>query len=350
MTVDPIPKLDDLWPGLTGKKVLLDRAAIPIHVADAIEKAGARPIWGDDPCAAAKALKNEVELDGMRQAHLRDGAAMARFLHWLDARPDESTTTEIDCVERLEAFRVEAGIEDIAFDTICGAGPNGAIVHYRVTRDGNRALTRGETVLIDGGGQYADGTTDVTRTVAFGAPDPAVRAPFTQVLRGMIALSRARWPEGLTGRDLDPFARRALWSAGRDYAHGTGHGVGAALDVHEGPASISPKGAVPLEPGMVLSNEPGYYREGAFGVRIENLMIVAPPAPVDGGDAPMLGFETLTLCPIDRRLIDPAAMEAAEVAWLDAYHARVAAALAPLLDGAAGEWLRRVCAPLGREV
>ncbi|MEM8790619.1 MAG: aminopeptidase P family protein [Pseudomonadota bacterium] len=347
--VEPIAKLNDLWSAMSGKKVLLDRATAPFHVAECLENAGAEVTWGDDPCTAAKAQKNQAELDGMRQAHLLDGAALVRFLHWLDMQPEDLELTEIDCVKKLEGFRAEAGIEDISFDTICGAGPHGAIIHYRVNRETNRTLVRGESVLIDSGGQYPTGTTDITRTVAFGPVDPAVRAPFTQVLTGMIALSQARWPEGLAGRDLDPIARAALWRAGRDYAHGTGHGVGACLNVHEGPASISKRGNVALKPGMILSNEPGYYREGAFGIRIENLVAVTPPAPVDGGDKPMLGFETLTFCPIDRRLIDRTLMAADDIAWLDDYHGEVLEKLSPHLDEETNDWLTAACAPLLKE-
>ncbi|MEM9097512.1 MAG: aminopeptidase P family protein [Pseudomonadota bacterium] len=349
VSIDPISKLDDLWPVLASKKILLDRATAPFQVANCLENAGAEVIWGADPCTVAKARKNPAELEGMRTAHLKDGAAMVRFLHWLDTQPEDATLTEIDCVKQLEAFRAEAGIEDVSFDTICGAGPHGAIIHYRVNWETNRKLVRGEGLLIDSGGQYPMGTTDITRTVAYGLADPAMRGPFTQVLRGMIALSRARWPEGLTGRDLDPLARIALWTAGRDYAHGTGHGVGACLNVHEGPASISRRGTVALDPGMILSNEPGYYREGAFGIRIENLVIVTEPGPVADGDQAMLGFETLTFCPIDRRLIEAAQMSAEETAWLNTYHAEVLAKLSPLLEETTRDWLRQACAPLEEE-
>ncbi|MEM9046004.1 MAG: aminopeptidase family protein P, partial [Pseudomonadota bacterium] len=346
VTVEPVTRLEQLWSAMASKKVLLDRATAPFEVANRLENAGAEVIWGADPCTAAKATKNPAELDGMRAAHISDGAAMVRFLHWLDTQAEDVDLTEIDCVMRLEAFRAEAGIDDISFDTICGAGPHGAIIHYRVNAQTNRQLVRGEGLLIDSGGQYPTGTTDITRTVSYGPVDLKMRGPFTQVLRGMIGLSCARWPEGLSGRDLDPFARMALWNAGRDYAHGTGHGVGACLNVHEGPASISRRGTAALEPGMILSNEPGYYREGAFGIRIENLVIVAEPSLIDGGDKPMLGFETLTFCPIDRGLIDQSAMNADEIAWLDAYHAEVLEKLRPLLNEEVCDWLQKACAPL----
>ncbi|MDT8344514.1 MAG: M24B family metallopeptidase, partial [Thermohalobaculum sp.] len=287
---------------------------------------------------------------GMRAAHRRDGAAFVRFLHWLDgAVAAGAALTEIDVVERLEAFRAATGaLMDISFDTICGAGPNGAIVHYRVNRRSNRRLAQGEVLLVDSGGQYRDGTTDITRTLAIGTATEAARAPFTLVLKGMIAISRAHWPAGLTGRDLDPLARAALWRAGFDYDHGTGHGVGCYLNVHEGPHSLSRRGGeVAFEPGMIVSNEPGYYRTGAFGIRIENLVAVTPPEVPAGGDRPMLGFETLTLAPIDRRLIRLDLLDTGERAWLDAYHARVADALCPLVPPETAAWLADACAPLG---
>ncbi|MBY8977007.1 aminopeptidase P family protein [Rhodobacteraceae bacterium NNCM2] len=349
VTIDPVARIDDLWQGLSGKKVMLDRQSCPVGVADRLEHAGAEVLWGKDPCIAAKAVKNPAELEGMRAAHQIDGAAVVRFLHWLDTQPEDAELTEIDLVKRLEEFRVEAGIHDVSFDTICGAGPNGAIIHYRVTWPTNRTLVRGETVLIDSGGQYENGTTDITRTVAFGPVDAAVIEPFTRVLKGMISLSMTRWPKGLCGRDIDPFARRALWQAGYDYDHGTGHGVGACLNVHEGPASISRRGTVPLEAGMILSNEPGYYREGAFGIRIENLVAVHEASVPEGGDREMLGFETLTFCPIDRRLIDPSLLTTEELEWLDAYHARVLADLAPMLDPEVVAWLTAACAPITGE-
>jgi len=340
---------------LGGKAVLVDKATCPLWIADRLQAAGARLDWGEDPCLLPKALKNPAELAGMRAAHRRDGVAMVRFLHWLDAAMAAGETlTEIDVVERLEAFRAATGeLMDIAFDTICGAGAHGAIVHYRVSRESNRTLNPGELLLIDSGGQYRDGTTDITRTVALGtAPEAAIR-PFTLVLKGMIAVSRARWPEGVGGRDLDALARVALWRAGFDYDHGTGHGVGAYLNVHEGPQRLSRRGGdVALKPGMILSNEPGYYVAGRFGIRTENLVAVTQPSVPEGGDRPMLGFETLTLAPIDRRLIDRALLGPEDAAWLDAYHARVlegiGAALDPEADRAVLEWLAAACAPLGR--
>jgi Xaa-Pro aminopeptidase len=333
------PALDAL-----GGRVAVDRATAPVWVGDRLRAAGAEVVWERDPCILPKAQKNEAELAGIRAAHLRDGAAVATFLAWLDAEAPKGGLTEIDVVRRLEAAR-SAGccLRDISFDTISGAGPHGAIVHYRVSEASNRPVAPGEILLVDSGAQYPDGTTDITRTVAVGpVPDAAIR-PFTLVLKGMIAMSRLNWPEGLAGRDIDAVARAPLWRAGLDYDHGTGHGVGAYLGVHEGPQSLSRRGLEPLLPGMILSIEPGYYREGAFGIRCENLGAVTPPSTPEGGDRPMLGFETLTLAPFDRRLIDPALLDAEERAWLDAYHARVAAALTPLVERETAIWLAHAC-------
>lgn len=335
-----------LLDGLSGR-VGVDRASAPAWVSDRLAEGGAEVVWTRDPCVLPKACKTGAEIAGARAAHLRDGAAMAGFLAWLEGAAAEGGLSEIDVVRRLEASRVETGVlRDLSFDTICGAGPNGAIVHYRVSEDSNRRIAPGEILLVDSGGQYRDGTTDVTRTVAVGpAAGEAVR-PFTLVLKGLIAMSRLAWPEGLSGRDIDAVARAALWRAGLDYDHGTGHGVGSYLSVHEGPASLSRRSTEPLRPGMILSIEPGYYREGAFGIRIENLAAIRPAETPPGGDRPMLGWETLTLAPIDRRLIDAALLDGEERAWLDAYHGRVLAELAPLVDEATGRWLRAACAPL----
>ena len=329
-----------------GKAVLIDAAATPAWMVDRLTEGGAEVIHGADPCALPKACKNAVELDGIRAAHRRDGAALTRFLAWLAAAPPGSVT-ELDAVAQLAATR--AGGEHYrgpSFDTISGAGPNGAIVHYRVTAESNRTLEPGSLYLVDSGGQYLDGTTDVTRTVAIGPPEPEHRDRFTRVLRGHIALATARFPRGTTGAQLDTLARQFLWQAGLDYDHGTGHGVGHYLNVHEGPQRVSRMGsAAALAPGMVVSNEPGYYKTGAYGIRIENLVAVTEADDADGG---FLGFETLTLAPIDRALIDPAKLTADERAWLDAYHARVAQTLAPLLadDMATLAWLRTTTAPI----
>jgi Xaa-Pro aminopeptidase len=354
VSVTPPDRLGDDLAGLSGKRILLDQATCPLWVANRLESAEATLKWGEDPCLKPKALKNPAELEGTRAAHRRDGVAMVRFLHWLDNADAAGTgLTEIDVVAALEGFRATAGqLMDAAFDTICGSGPNGAIVHYRVSRESNRALQPGDLLLVDSGGQYLDGTTDITRTIPIGPVDTSAIRPFTLVLRGMIALSRARWPKGIAGRDLDPLARIALWREGFDYDHGTGHGVGVYLNVHEGPQRISRRGGdVVLEPGMILSNEPGYYQTGRFGIRIENLVAVTQASVPNGGDRPMLGFETLTLAPIDRRLIDPAVLGPDSLGWLDAYHARVrreiGAELDATKDAAVLDWLDNACAPLG---
>lgn len=321
--------------------VRVDPASCPVAVAEALRDA---PLEGPDPCLLPKARKNAAELDGARTAHRRDGAAMARFLAWLDAEAP-GDLTEIAVVKRLEAERVATGcLLDISFETISGSGPNGAIVHYRVSEATDRKLQAGELLLVDSGGQYRDGTTDITRTMAVGQPGADEIAAFTRVLKGMIAVSRLRFPAGLAGRDIDPFARAALWQQGLDYGHGTGHGVGAYLSVHEGPQRIARTGTVPLEPGMIVSNEPGFYREGAFGIRIENLIAVEEAPALPGQTVPaMLRFETLTLVPIDRRLIDADLLTPDERAWLNAYHARVADEIGPLLEGAAQDWLNHAC-------
>jgi Xaa-Pro aminopeptidase len=299
-----------------------------------------------DPVMLMRAQKNATELEGARLAQRRDGSAMVLFLSWLDATKP-GTIDEITAAKKLEEYRrknaVKSGmkLEDISFDTISGSGHNGAIVHYRVTESTNRVLGEGELFLIDSGGQYLDGTTDITRTVPVGTPGDDMRRAYTLVLKGMIAVSRARFPAGTRGVDLDVLARRALWEAGLDYAHGTGHGVGSFLSVHEGPQSISKRGMEPLLPGMILSNEPGYYKAGAFGIRIENLVLVEPAHMPAGGELAMHSFETLTLCPIDQRLIDTHLLERPELQWLDAYHARVWNELSPLLPPAPRKWLRK---------
>ncbi len=335
--------------------VRLDPGSAPVALAEILRAEGTEIAWAEDPCCLPKARKTEAELDGMRAAHLRDAVAMVEFLAWLAARAEDicagrGALTEIEAVTQLEILRrASNSLHDISFDTIAGAGPNGAIVHYRVTRDTDRTVAPGELLLIDSGGQYLDGTTDITRTIAIGPPPPEAVAAFTRVLRGLIAISRLRWPKGLAGRDLDALARYPLWLAGQDYDHGTGHGVGAFLGVHEGPQRLSRASEVPLQPGMILSNEPGYYREGAFGIRLENLIAVgdAPPLP-DGDDRPMFAFETLTWVPIDRRLIDPAALTHDETHWLDAYHREVHDKLATLVSPQARRWLKGATDPMGR--
>ncbi len=332
-----------LLDGLAGP-VRVDGGSAPLWVS---ERLGGRVSWGQDPCILPKARKNPTEIEGMRAAHWRDGAAMVEFLAWLSAEAPKGVS-EIGVASALEGFRrVGNRLQDIAFDTICGSGPNGAIIHYRVTEATDRAWTPGELMVVDSGGQYLDGTTDITRTLVLGAADADQRACFTRVLQGMIAISRLRWPKGLAGRDLDGFARYNLWLAGQDYDHGTGHGVGAFLSVHEGPQGLSRRSEVALEAGMIVSNEPGYYREGAFGIRIENLLVVQEAPALPGADArAMLSFETLTWVPIERRLIVAEALSAGERAWLNDYHAEVRARLRDLLSPAAAIWLEAAAAPL----
>lgn len=334
--------------------IQVDPALTAARIGDVITTHGGQLIEKPDPARLPRAEKNTDEQDGSRAAHLRDGAAMVAFLAWLDAqRP--GTVDEIKAVKSLENSRRRTGdrlqmpLKDISFETISGSGPHGAIIHYRVNTKTNRVLQPGELYLVDSGGQYVDGTTDITRTVAVGAVGSEEKRFFTLVLKGMIAISRQRFPEGTRGVDIDALARAALWNVGADYAHGTGHGVGAYLSVHEGPQSISRRGLQELKPGMILSNEPGYYREGAFGIRIENLLLVKEPQPLEGGDKPMLGFETLTLCPIDRRLIVAALLTDPERDWLNAYHARVRAELTPLLDDEETlSWLAAATEPISR--
>jgi Xaa-Pro aminopeptidase len=330
-----------------GATLRLDQATAAQAIAKTIEAVGGKVVRGPDPIAAMKAVKNATEIEGARAAHRRDGAALTRFLAWLDREATHGAVSEIDAVEALEDFRSASGLlKDISFPTIAGAGPNGAIVHYRVTRKSNRRLAPGELFLVDSGGQYEDGTTDVTRTVAIGAPTEEMRERFTRVLKGHIAIARAIFPEGTTGAQLDSFARAFLWAAGLDFDHGTGHGVGSYLSVHEGPPRISKLGTVALERGMILSNEPGYYKAGAYGIRIENLVLVKEGPAVAGGEKPLNAFETLTLAPIDLRLVLPGLMTADEIAWLDAYHARVRKTLSPLVDDATRAWLEEATRPM----
>ena len=331
------------------RAVRLDPYACPDAIARLVNAAGGRAVPASDPIAPMKAVKNAAEIAGARAAQLRDGAAVTRFLAWFDREAPGGRLTEIDTVEALESFRRDTGLlKDVSFPTIAGAGPNGAIVHYRVTRGSNRRIAADELFLIDSGGQYEDGTTDITRTVIVGTPSADMRRNFTRVLKGHIAIARAVFPEGTSGAQLDSFARQFLWQAGLDFDHGTGHGVGSYLSVHEGPARIAKFGAAPLLRGMILSNEPGYYRAGAYGIRIENLVLVTERAPVAGAEKPLNAFETLTLAPIDARLVEPALLTTEETAWLEAYHARVREALAPLLDAPTRDWLAQATAPLKR--
>ncbi|MBF9031885.1 M24 family metallopeptidase [Rhodobacterales bacterium HKCCE3408] len=328
--------------------VRLDPSVTAAAISATLEASGIETVAGDDPCRLPKAIKHPAEIAATQGAHLRDGAAVARFLHWFDETAPKGGLTEIDCVRALEGFRSDTGaLRDVSFDTIAGAGPNGAIVHYRVTDGTNATIRPGQLFLIDSGAQYEDGTTDITRTLPVGEIGAEEREAFTQVLRGMIAVSRARFPKGLAGRDLDALARAPLWAAGRDYDHGTGHGVGVFLGVHEGPQRLSRISDVALEPGMILSNEPGYYREGRFGIRIENLLVVIEAPDLPGADdREMLAFDTLTFAPIDRRLIDRDALSALEIRWLDEYHREVAEKIGPLVEGPVAEWLAKATAPL----
>jgi Xaa-Pro aminopeptidase len=335
--------------GKTGKTVRLDQATAADALARLIGSHGGKVTRGADPIALMKAVKNATEIEGARAAHVRDGAAVVRFLAWFDREAPRGKLTEIAAVAALESFRREGGLlKDVSFPTIAGAGPDGAVVHYRVTRKTDRAIAPDELFLVDSGAQYEDGTTDITRTVAVGTPTPEMRRNFTLVLKGHIAIARAVFPEGTSGAQLDSFARQFLWSAGLDFDHGTGHGVGSYLSVHEGPARISKLGSAPLRRGMILSNEPGYYKAGAYGIRIENLVLVTEAPAVGGAEKTLNAFETLTLAPIDRRLIDPALLTAGETRWLDAYHARVAATLSALVDAPTRAWLDAATAPLGR--
>ncbi len=335
-----------------GAKMLIDADATAIALAKVIEDAGGVVVEATDPARLPRAVKNSVELRGSAEAHVQDGAAMVAFLHWLDGQ-QPGTVSEIKAVNALEAFRARVGeslqnpLKDISFDTISGAGEHGAIMHYRVTTETDWVLEPGELFLIDSGAQYINGTTDITRTVAIGAVPEEQKKFFTLVLKGMIAISVARFPKGSRGCDLDPLARIALWKAGADFAHGTGHGVGSYLSVHEGPQRIARLSTQELLPGMILSNEPGYYRPGSFGIRIENLIFVTDLQPIEGGDLPMMGFETLTWCPIDRRLVVKALLTEEEHQWLDAYHATVREKLSPLIsDADVLAWLEQATQPL----
>ena len=339
------PALD----ALAGRKVLADPASAPAWVFDRLREAGAEIVQDQDPCLLPKARKNAIEIEGCRAAHRRDGAALSRFLAWLASNAVDGEVSELEAAGRLRRFREEnSEFRDLSFDTISGSGPNGAIVHYRVTPESDRRLGDGELFLLDSGAQYPDGTTDVTRTVAIGKPSPEMRERFTRVLKGHIALATARFPVGTTGSQLDALARSPLWQAGLDYDHGTGHGVGSYLGVHEGPQRISKvPNRVALEPGMIVSNEPGYYKTGAYGIRIENLVTVVESPAQPGDDRAMLAFETLTLAPIDLSLVEPSLLTAEEAAWLDSYHERVRETLSPALGAADRVWLDAATAKLG---
>jgi Xaa-Pro aminopeptidase len=348
VTLEPPEALPAALAALGGHTVLVDPAQSSAWYFEALESSGAEVARGDDPCLLPRACKNPVEVEGARRAHARDGAALARFLCWLDTESSKRILDEVEIVTRLEGFREATGaLKDLSFDTIAGAGPNGAVVHYRPTVRLNRRAEPDSLLLVDSGAQYLDGTTDVTRTVAIGEPTAEMAERFTLVLKGHLALARVRFPAGVTGSALDALARMALWAHGLDYDHGTGHGVGSYLGVHEGPHRISKTPSpVALKPGMIVSNEPGYYKEGAYGIRIENLQVVTPPEGIPGGERPMLGFEALTLAPFDRRLVARDLLSAEERAQLDAYHARVLAAIGPQVEPEVRAWLEKACAPL----
>lgn len=329
--------------------VVLDPKSAPHQLLALRTQTGAPVVRAADPCVLPKARKNATEIAGTREAHLRDGAAVVRFLAWLDAEAPAGGLTEVDVVTALEGFRRDSNaLLDISFDTICGAGPNGAIMHYRVTDQSNRAVNAGELLVVDSGGQYIDGTTDITRTIGIGPVGQVERDCYTRVLKGLIAIHRARFPKKVAGMHLDALARAPLWAVGLDFDHGTGHGVGVYLCVHEGPQRLSRVSDTPLEPGMILSNEPGYYRNGAFGIRLENLIVVTPPEAIAGGDPhrALMGFETLTYVPFDRALIDVTLLSREERDWLNTYHSDTLAKIGPRLDGDALDWLTGACQPL----
>jgi Xaa-Pro aminopeptidase len=325
---------------LKDKNILIDPSLTPLALLHKLEKC--RLIHGADPCALPKAIKNPTEARGTAQAHIQDGAAVVRFLAWLSQSSKNGTLTEIDVSEKLLFFRKQAPLfMDVSFATISAAGPHGAIVHYHATPETNRPLEPNSIYLVDSGGQYLNGTTDITRTVAIGIPSAEQNDRFTRVLKGHIALASALFPVGTTGSQLDPLARHALWQAGLDYEHGTGHGVGSYLNVHEGPQRISKSpSTVALQPGMVISNEPGYYKTNAYGIRIESLVIVVEKGIPQGGERCLLGFETLTQVPIDLSLIEVGMLTQEERAWLNAYHAQVRQTLLPLLNTEDGAWLK----------
>jgi Xaa-Pro aminopeptidase len=338
----------DALASLSGQRVLVDPALSSAHVFGVLEGAGAHVMRAQDPTVLPRATKNDVEIDGTRRAHARDGVALVRFLHWFDQEAPLGYLTEMDVCKALEGFRVQTGaLQDLSFDSISGAGPNGAIVHYRVTEQTNRKLDQDNLFLIDSGGQYLDGTTDVTRTIAVGTPTAEMKDRFTRVLKGHIALSRVRFPKGTTGSALDALARLPLWEVGLDYDHGTGHGVGSYLGVHEGPHRIAKMpNHVGLEAGMIVSNEPGFYKTDGFGIRIENLQFVTPAVSIEGGERSMLGFETLTLAPIDTRVVDVALLSPTERDWLNAYHRRVLTEIGPRVEGEVLAWLKAATAPI----
>jgi Xaa-Pro aminopeptidase len=348
VSLEPTDALPAALDALKSKKVLVDPSQSSSWYFDRLSTAGAEVIRGMDPCTLPRAAKNAVEVQGARNAHARDGAALTKFLHWVATEAQETLPDEIEIAAKLEGLREATGaLKDLSFDSIAAAGPNGAYPHYHPTHRTNRRIEKGNLLLVDSGGQYLDGTTDVTRTMAVGTPSAEMIRMFTLVLKGHIALARVRFPAGTTGHALDALARLPMWAAGLDYDHGTGHGVGSYLGVHEGPHRISKApNSIALLPGMIVSNEPGYYQVGGYGIRIENLQVVTAAEDIPGGERPMLGFESLTLAPIDRQLIDPALLDAAETKWLNDYHARVLAVVGPQVDAGTRAWLEAVTAPI----
>jgi len=332
--------------GKKKQRVLCDPASVPVWFTQALSRAGATIVEAPDPCVLPKAMKNKVELQGIKNAHIRDGAALAKLLCWLDGATAKGKVTELDVGKKLHGFRAaHAMFVEPSFHSITGSGPNGAIVHYRATKKSNRALQKGELFLLDSGGQYPDGTTDITRTIAIGTPDREHKDRFTRVLKGHIAIATATFPEGTAGSQLDMLARHSLWQVGLDYDHGTGHGVGCFLGVHEGPQRISKRGGdAPLRPGMIISNEPGYYKTGAYGIRIENLVAVTHTKRKNGKT--WMGFETVTCAPLDTRLVEVSMLTAPEKSWFNAYHAWVLKMLSPALSAPEKAWLKRACAAL----
>ncbi len=346
-----VPALRDL----AGKRIAVDPERAVEAIFATLEQAGAEIVEARDPAVLPKAIKNPVEQQGHRDAQARDGAAVSRFLRWLEQNGPSGTVTEMSAADALQDFRQQSGdLRDLSFDTISGAGPNGAIMHYRVSEETNRTLEPGSVYLVDSGGQYPDGTTDITRTVwvgGAGEPSAEVKDRFTRVMKGHIAIARAVFPRGTAGHQLDVLARQFLWQAGVDYAHGTGHGVGSFLAVHEGPQRIAKSAGgqagtdQELVPGMIISNEPGYYKAGAFGIRLENLVLVES-RQIDGAEDDYMGFETLTLVPFDASLLDLSLMTPDDIAWWNAYHAQVLAVIGPRLEGEDRAWLEARCQPI----
>ena len=332
-----------------GAPVLERQLGVPFAVIDRLQRGGATVVRALDPCALPKAFKNEVEIQGARNAHRRDGVAMVRFLVWMAREASSGGLTELEAAARLDALRLDGDlITELSISTISGTGPNSALPHYRPTEESNRRIEAGQFYLCDSGAQYLDGTTDITRTIAIGTPTPEMKDRYTRVLKAHIAIATARFPDGISGLHLDGLTRRPLWDVGLDFNHGTGHGVGSHLNVHEGPHYISKApNTTPFGPGVIISNEPGYYKAGAFGVRIENLVVVVPCIELGDTTPPFLTFETLTVVPIDMTPIEPSLMTPGETAWLDGYHRWVRDTLGPLVDGETAQWLEETTRPLG---